>query len=72
MVITVQQNWSLASLEAKLLAGPSSPLQLGSGAGLWWSALALLRTINGAIWWTTDTVGHQGAVGLRGGAHRTT
>eukprot|EP00959_Pyramimonas_sp_CCMP1952_P101712 2127832-Pyramimonas_sp.AAC.1 len=34
--------------------GLSAPFKLGSGAGLCWSALALLLTIHGTIWWTTD------------------
>eukprot|EP00959_Pyramimonas_sp_CCMP1952_P462543 9483427-Pyramimonas_sp.AAC.1 len=41
--------------------GLPSPFKFGSGAGLWWSALALLFTIHGTIWWTTDVVEHQGA-----------
>eukprot|EP00959_Pyramimonas_sp_CCMP1952_P452697 9467025-Pyramimonas_sp.AAC.1 len=46
-----------------------TPFKLGSGAGLWWSALALLLTIHGTTWWTTDVVEDQGAVGLRGGMY---
>eukprot|EP00959_Pyramimonas_sp_CCMP1952_P047318 987610-Pyramimonas_sp.AAC.1 len=46
--------------------------KLGSGAGLWWSALVRLLTTHGAIWWTTDVVEHQGAASLRGGVYTTT
>eukprot|EP00959_Pyramimonas_sp_CCMP1952_P235851 4928812-Pyramimonas_sp.AAC.1 len=47
--------------------GLPAPFKLGSGAGLWWSSLALFLTIHGTIWWTTCMVENQGAVGLRGG-----
>eukprot|EP00959_Pyramimonas_sp_CCMP1952_P259559 5427014-Pyramimonas_sp.AAC.1 len=29
-------------------------------------------TVHGITWWTTDTVEHQGAIGLRGGVYTTT
>eukprot|EP00959_Pyramimonas_sp_CCMP1952_P404100 8467553-Pyramimonas_sp.AAC.1 len=52
--------------------GFPTPFKLGSGAGLWWSALALFFTFHCTIWWTTDAAEHQGAVGLRGGMYITT
>eukprot|EP00959_Pyramimonas_sp_CCMP1952_P069074 1442207-Pyramimonas_sp.AAC.1 len=42
--------------------GLPAPFNFGSGAGLWWSALAPLLIIHGTIWWTTDMVEHHGAV----------
>eukprot|EP00959_Pyramimonas_sp_CCMP1952_P249811 5222451-Pyramimonas_sp.AAC.1 len=53
-------------------AGWASQSLSNLGAGLWWSALSVPITIHCAIWWTTDTVEHQGAVGLRGGMYITT
>eukprot|EP00959_Pyramimonas_sp_CCMP1952_P148019 3097448-Pyramimonas_sp.AAC.1 len=47
--------------------GLPPPFKFVSGAGLWWSTLALLSTIHGTMWWIIDMVEHQGAVGLRGG-----
>eukprot|EP00959_Pyramimonas_sp_CCMP1952_P077655 1623318-Pyramimonas_sp.AAC.1 len=38
-----------------------TPFKLGSGAGLWLSALALLLAIHGTIPWTIDMVEHRGA-----------
>eukprot|EP00959_Pyramimonas_sp_CCMP1952_P221774 4636517-Pyramimonas_sp.AAC.1 len=48
--------------------GLPSSFKFGSGAGRWLSALALLFTIHGTIWWTTDIVEHQGEVAVREGA----
>eukprot|EP00959_Pyramimonas_sp_CCMP1952_P388221 8135458-Pyramimonas_sp.AAC.1 len=33
------------------------PFKLGSGVGLWWSALALFLAIHGTAWWTTGCSG---------------
>ena len=41
--------------------------KLGSGAGRWWPALALLLAIHGTFWWTTTVDYQQCAVNLRGG-----
>eukprot|EP00959_Pyramimonas_sp_CCMP1952_P327538 6856960-Pyramimonas_sp.AAC.1 len=51
------------------MVGPPNPVQPGSVAGLWWSALAWLLTIHGTIRWTTDMVEHHGEMGLRGGIY---
>eukprot|EP00959_Pyramimonas_sp_CCMP1952_P304076 6363994-Pyramimonas_sp.AAC.1 len=68
------RRYSKADYELRLRRncwlGLPTPFKLGSGAGLWWSALPF--TILGTIWWTTDMVEHQGAVGLRGGMYITT
>eukprot|EP00959_Pyramimonas_sp_CCMP1952_P206152 4311103-Pyramimonas_sp.AAC.1 len=50
-------------LRRSCLLGLPTPFEFGNGGGPWWSALSLLLTIHGAIWWTTDAVEHQGAVG---------
>eukprot|EP00959_Pyramimonas_sp_CCMP1952_P136778 2862187-Pyramimonas_sp.AAC.1 len=46
-------------LRRSFWTGLPAPLKLGSGVGLWWSALALLFTIHGTIWWTIDMVENQ-------------
>eukprot|EP00959_Pyramimonas_sp_CCMP1952_P157251 3288343-Pyramimonas_sp.AAC.1 len=67
----MRQVWAFVYFALGEVSGWVSHLAftLGGGAGRWWSALALLRAIHGAIWWTTDMVDHQGAVALRGGDH---
>eukprot|EP00959_Pyramimonas_sp_CCMP1952_P328631 6880313-Pyramimonas_sp.AAC.1 len=55
-------------LRRSIWLGLPTGSKLGSEAGRWWSALALLLAIHGAIRWTTDMVDHQGEVALRGGA----
>eukprot|EP00959_Pyramimonas_sp_CCMP1952_P260492 5446956-Pyramimonas_sp.AAC.1 len=46
-----------------------APVKLGSGAGLWWSALALLFTSQCSIWCMVD-YRHGGTSGCSGFARR--
>ena len=64
---SIDQHLLLQDYSVRWYSGYTPHFKLGSGAGRWWPALALLLAIHGTFWWTTTVDYQQCAVNLRGG-----